>query len=570
MKTRFPMRALFLVAAIAAAAGATAQPGETASRARTAEPMRSIDGLGTISFPTSTRSAAAQTAFLRGALLLHLFEYPDAAKAFRQAQQLDPDFAMAYWGEAMAYNHGIWNELDEDAGRAALARLGATPAARAAKAPTAREKAYLAGVEILYSGKDTKVVRDAQYDEAMERLAKAWPEDNNAQLFHALALMGRSEGVRDVPAYLRAGAIAERIFHLNPQDPGAAHYWIHAMDDPAHAAGALVPARALSKISPDAGHAQHMTSHIFMALGMWDDVEKANEMAVHVVNVQARAGGRPPAACGHYAQWLEYAYYQQGRFRDADRMFRVCQQSVAPAMAWANDHAAQLAERGSTPAMAGHMLHASLIQMRAIAVVESGDGNGFAARTVVDTTGMGPGAGWNDFIDGYGAIERNDLAAAQASLAAVSTLHAAAQSANAAQAASYLGILEDDLGGMLAIKQGKLDSGVETIRGAARNYAALPFDFGPPVPIKPPHELLGEQLLAQGKAAEARTAFESALKSAPLRAQSLLGRARAESASGDSAAATATYRQLLDIWHSADVDLPELAEAKEFVAVHSN
>jgi hypothetical protein len=103
---------------------------------------------------------------------------------------------------------------------------------------------------------------------------------------------------------------------------------------------------------------------------------------------------------------------------------------------------------------------------------------------------------------------------------------------------------------------------------AARSYEALPFDFGPPVPIKPPHELLGEQLLVQGKAADARMAFETALKSAPLRTQSLLGRARAESASGDSAAATATYRQLLDIWHAADADLPELAEAKGFVVAH--
>src|SRR3546814_14465964 len=109
----------------------------------------------------------------------------------------------------------------------------------------------------MYLGDGNKPARVAGDGEAMDRLAKAWPHDNNAQLFHALALMGRSEGVRDIPAYLRAGAISERIFQLNPQDPGAAHYWIHAMDDPAHAAGALEPARALSKISPAAGHAQH-------------------------------------------------------------------------------------------------------------------------------------------------------------------------------------------------------------------------------------------------------------------------------------------------------------------------
>jgi tetratricopeptide (TPR) repeat protein len=540
----------------------------TGAQAREAAPMRTIAGLGSISFPTSTRSTAAQTAFLRGALLLHLFEYPDAAKAFREAQHLDPGFAMAYWGEAMTYNHGIWNQLDADAGRAALDRLGPAPAARAAKAPTPREKAYLAAVEILYSRHGTKPERDAQYDQAMERLAEAWPHDNNAQLFHALALMGRSEGVRDVPAYLRAGAIAERVFRLNPQDPGAAHYWIHAMDDPAHAAGALEPAHALSKIAPDAAHAQHMTSHIFMALGLWDDVAKANEVAMRVVNAQASAAGRPLAECGHYMEWLEYAYYQQGRFRDAGHALQACQQSIKPSIAWANAHSGQLAERRSTPTMFGKMLNESLLQMRAIAVVESGDGNGPAAHTVVDTTGMGSDAGWNDFIDGYAAIERHDLSSARKSLDALSALHSASEASGDTQTISYLAILEDDLGGMLAIGEDEPQAGVDPIRRAARRYETLAFDFGPPVPIKPPHELLGEQLLKQGKATEARTAFETALKSAPRRTRSLLGRARAESAGGDTAAATATYKELVTIWHGADADLPELAEAKEFVAAH--
>ncbi|THD07276.1 hypothetical protein B1991_10200 [Rhodanobacter lindaniclasticus] len=540
----------------------------TGAQARDTAPMQTIAGLGSISFPTSTRSTAAQAAFLRGALLLHLFEYPDAAKAFREARQLDPGFAMAYWGEAMTYNHGIWNQLDADAGRAALDRLGPTPAARAAMAPTPREKAWLAAVEILYSGHGTKPERDAQYDQAMERLARAWPHDNNAQLFHALALMGRSEGVRDVPAYLRAGVIAERIFRMNPHDPGAAHYWIHAMDDPAHAAGALEPARALSKIAPDAAHAQHMTSHIFMALGLWDDVAKANEVAMRVVNAQAKAAGRPLAECGHYMEWLEYAYYQQGRFRDAEKALQACRQSIEPSTAWANAHADRLATMQSTPAKFAHMLNESLLQMRAIAVVESGDGNGPAAHTVVNTNGMGPDAGWNDFVDGYAAIERHDLPAAQKSLAALSARHTGSETSDDTQTSSYLAILRDDLGGMLAIGEGKPQAGVDAIRRAARRYETLAFDFGPPVPIKPPHELLGEQLLKQGNTTDARTAFGTALKNAPRRTRSLLGRARAESAGGDVAAATATYKELVTIWHGADADLPELAEAKEYVAAH--
>ena len=137
---------------------------------------------------------------------------------------------------------------------------------------------------------------------------KAYPNDAEAQLFYSLALLGTCEGVRDVATYLKAAEIAKAVFVRNPQHPGAAHYWIHGMDDPQHAAGALEAARALSQIAPDAGHAQHMCSHIFMALGMWDDVVRANLAAMSVVNRQKAAAGKPPRRCGHYNYWLEYGY----------------------------------------------------------------------------------------------------------------------------------------------------------------------------------------------------------------------------------------------------------------------
>ena len=115
--------------------------------------------LGVIAFPNSGNQAA-QAPFLRGVKLLHSFEFDDAAAAFRQAQQADSGFALAYWGEAMTYNHGIWNEQDLDKARAVLARLGATPADRQAKAATPREQAWLASAEILY-GDGPKAKRDA-------------------------------------------------------------------------------------------------------------------------------------------------------------------------------------------------------------------------------------------------------------------------------------------------------------------------------------------------------------------------------------------------------------------------
>lgn len=288
-----------------------------------------IPGLGTATFPTSTHSAAAQSDFIRGLLLLHLFEYPDAAKSFVAAEKADPEFVMAYWGESMTFNHGVWNEVDVSAGRAALAKFGATPEERSRRVADPRQGTYLSAVEILYSGRADKRERDAQYARAMEQLSAAYPKDDEAQLFYALALLGKSEGVRDVLTYLKAAEIAKAVFSRNPDHPGAAHYWIHGMDDPQHAAGALEAARALSKIAPDAGHAQHMCSHIFMALGMWDEVVQANVAAMSVVNRQRAAAGKPPGHCGHYNYWLEYGYLEQGRIGEAEKVVAGCRTEAA-------------------------------------------------------------------------------------------------------------------------------------------------------------------------------------------------------------------------------------------------
>jgi len=523
---------------------------------------QTIAGLGTATFPTSAKSDAAQSAFMRGLLLLHLFEYPTAAKAFEQAQKLQPDFAMAYWGEAMTYNHGIWNQLDAGAGRAALARLAATPAARAAKAPTAREKAYLAAVEILYSGKGTKKQRDARYCDAMQKLAAAYPGDNDAQLFYSLALMARNEGVRNEADYLQAAAIAEKSFRVNPDNPGAAHYWIHGMDDPVHASGALEAARALSKIAPDAGHAQHMTSHIFIALGMWDELVAANINANRVVDAQARAAGKPVVACGHYSEWLEYGYFQQGRYRDAQRTLDACARTLGPAIEWGKQHAQTLHAEHVSPEQVAKHLRSSLATMRGTALIESRDWNGVAAKLEVDVSDLGAQAAWNDFAIGFAAIERGDIAQAQHVAEDLRTWREKTTvSESDPQLPGYLAVMDDDLRGITLIRQRHVDDGLAAIRAAAQRYDSMAFDFGPPVPFKPPHELLGEQLLRAGKPAQAIIAFEAALKTAPNRSLSLLGLARAQAAAHDAAAA-ATYRKLLANWHAADADVPDMAQVK--------
>jgi tetratricopeptide (TPR) repeat protein len=261
--------------------------------------------LGSADFP-ATCSEAALRHFRHGVLYLHSFEYADAAGAFRRARQTDSSCAMAVWGEAMSFNHPIWNEQNLEAGREALARLGRSREERLARAPTSRERMYLESVEVLYGG-GGKQRRDTLYALAMERLAAAYPQDLEAKAFLALAILGLSQGVRSVPAYMRAAAIAEEVFRANPDHPGAAHYIIHAFDDPVHAPLGLPAARAYSRIAPDAAHAQHMTTHIFLAVGMWDEVVSQNEIAADLT----------AWVPGHYTEWLHYGLLQQGRYREA-------------------------------------------------------------------------------------------------------------------------------------------------------------------------------------------------------------------------------------------------------------
>src|SRR5436190_9739749 len=272
--------------------------------------------------------AAAQADFLQALAQLHNFEYDDAAEHFRKVQQLAPDFILGYWGEAMTRNHPLWPEMpDVRAARAILNRLGSTPEARLAKAHTDREKLYLQSVEVLF-GEGTKIERDRRYESVLGELHRKFPDDVDATCFYALSILGTTELQRDFATYMRAAALLEEVFPQHPRHPGVVHYLIHSYDDPVHAPLGLRAARIYSQIAPEAGHAQHMTSHIFLALGMWDAEVKANETAVALGNRLRQKAGRPPGRCGHYNEWLEYGYMQQGRIADARRVLEGCRQVV--------------------------------------------------------------------------------------------------------------------------------------------------------------------------------------------------------------------------------------------------
>lgn len=272
-------------------------------------------GLGTVVFPNSG-NAAAQQPFLTGIALLHSFEYERAADALRDAQRADPGFALAYWAEALTFSHVLWGMEDLAASRAVLERLGANEAARLAKAGTSRERSFGAAIETFYR-EGTLAERIMAYADAMRAHAAAAPDDQEAAAFASHALLMAS--LRGDPARRRelageAIGFAQRVATANPEHPGATHYLIHLYDTPGMAAQGLEFARAYDSIAPDAEHALHMPSHIYLQLGLWDDVVNSNERAWAASRAESHDAGELD---WHAFTWLQYGYLQQGRYRAA-------------------------------------------------------------------------------------------------------------------------------------------------------------------------------------------------------------------------------------------------------------
>ncbi len=492
-------------------------------------------GVGKVSFANSG-SPAAQQPFLHGLALMHSFEYPSAAEDFRKAEAIDPSFAMAYWGEAMSFNHPVWNQQNRAAALAILNKLGPTPGARLAKAPTQREKDYLATLDILY-GDGPKKDRDQRYADAMAKLHEKYPDDVDAAAFYALALLGSQEGVRNERVYMQAAGILMPLFYKYPHHPGVAHYLIHSCDDPIHAPLALPAARAYSQIAPNAAHAQHMTSHIFLALGMWDDVVRANEAATRVVNQQRAFSAKTSSHCGHYNYWLEYGYLETGRIDKAKQVLAGCRAEASEAGMAAR-------ARGVADPDGASLL--SYIAMQSRFLVDTGQWTGNFAQESVDI-GNAPIAKFDDSYErAFAAAETGDLDHARQYLATMDSVlpslpevfdqDGAAPDDPNRQVPS---VERQQVQTLLLADEGKMDEAITMAKKAAEAESNLPYAFGPPLPIKPSYELLAELLLKQNHPRDAMEAARLALLRAPNRTQSLALLARASAASNASTSADA-------------------------------
>src|SRR5499425_2967355 len=236
--------------------------------------------LGRVVFKTSC-SPEAQKQFERALAMLHSFFFPETIKTFSAIPETDPTCAIAYWGIAISQRP---NPLVPPFDAATLKRgLDAIEKGEAIGAKTERERDWLAALKEFYKDYDTvdQDTRTRNYEKAMERLASKSPDDVEAKIFHALAL-NETFDHKSMEPLLKAIAILEPIDKKYPDHPGVTHYLIHSYDFPALAPRGVPAANKYAKIAPSAPHAQHMPSHIYSMVGMWEQSITANQRSIAV------------------------------------------------------------------------------------------------------------------------------------------------------------------------------------------------------------------------------------------------------------------------------------------------
>jgi tetratricopeptide (TPR) repeat protein len=551
-----------------------------------------FESVGTIDFPTSD-SGEAQQHFLRGVAILHSFGWKQAIAEFHAAEAIDPNFAMAYWGESLAYNHPLFSQMDPTQPRAALARLAATPEERLAKAPTDREKGFLSAVEVLWGAGD-HAQRRIGYMQAMQHLYSVYPDDVEVALFYALSMLSAAQEDTGAPArpamamsmpmpaasgtqgatpmpmphdqapheamahdmpmppagampaeplsvdgqrerlMIRAGAITLGIFAKHPNHPGAAHYTIHAFDDPIHAPLALEAAYRYAEIAPAVSHAIHMPTHIFIQHGLWDLVADQNQRAYDAARDLWEPGDDMGDAI-HALDWGQYGALQAGDYPAARRW-------IDRIASMANE-GSFLGKSGTGPAGSPRAV-SSLDLLRARYTVETQE---WEIRPV--SAESSPDAILASALSAYHLHDQDALRQADAAMAG-------------AKGGVAL-IVKSEVDALMHAGMGHAEMVMASMDEAQREVDALPPPNGAASPVKPVHELYGELLMDLGRPDLATAKFKRSLELMPNRARSLLGFGRAYVALGNPMGGADAYEKLAEMWAGHET-LPEIPEVRMF------
>jgi len=488
----------------------------------------SAEEVGSVHFLTSC-SKTVELSFDRAVALLHSFQYEQARQAFSEISTQDPSCAMAQWGVAMSHYHGLWDNGDTPAGRLALKKAAEIAAANAATA--AREKSYIEALAEIYAedGKDT-AAHSRAFEKKMGEVQAAYPDDNEAAIFHALTLsITAPKTDKTFANQRRCGEILEPIFKKQPHHPGVAHYIIHCYDNPVLAERGLPAARMYAKIAPASAHANHMPSHLFTRVGSWDESIRSN-----MKSAQLAAAAEPVSQNGeardqrlHAMDYLEYAYLQTGRVKQVK---------------------AVLDEMNALPPLPGLTLTGdyALAAIPARAAIELG--NWEQAGTLKVREGAVPWAEaitWAAIGEGSARSGKLDRAAkAEQTLAALRDVTA---KQNNVYWANQIEVQRREVAAWIAEKGGKSSEAIATMRSAAELEESMDKHAVTPGAITPAREMLAELLLLENHPQESLAEYEAVLKVAPNRFAALYGAGNAAESSGNATVAKQYLHKLDEI-----------------------
>jgi len=477
--------------------------------------------LGEVTFEV-TGSIEALPYFQEGLLLLHSFEFEDAAVKFVKAQEVDSNFVMAYWGEAMSYNHPLWKERYAEEGKAALEKLAPTKQERLEMAKAPIELDLLTAVEILYAEGDKKE-QDIAYKNYMEQLHQKYPDHHEISAFYALSLLGSSKNRSEDDNYELGAKVVQSIINENPNHPGALHYLIHSYDDPDHASLALDAANRYAQVAPDAEHALHMPSHIFVALGMWDEVINSNIASYEASVNRMQEKDLDNDARGYHAfKWLMYGYLQKGDTAKAKKMVSEMKQYCE--------------EKPSSKARSHY------IMMKADYLTETDDWkNPWATDTVSLEKLNLLTKGVQVFTQGMYGYKNEDKKMLNTAIEKLYSMQSKAESKMimgnpkmCSGVSRYLQpptinevnsikVLHYELRASMALLDKDDKAAEKWMLKAIETEETTTFSFGPPNIVKPSYELYGEWLVSENRKEEAKKQFAKVLERAPKRRISLKG-----------------------------------------------
>jgi tetratricopeptide (TPR) repeat protein len=499
---------------------------------------------GTVHFPVSCRPGV-QEQFERAVAMLHSFFYPETVKAFEAIIAADPDCAMAYWGLAISQRP---NPLVPPWAAENLKRGVDAVQKGKALAKTERERDWLTALEQAYAGYDSvpTTARSERYEAAMERLARKYPDDKEAAIFYALALLEAVDHRDKTYArQIKAGAIMEPIDRAQPNHPGLAHYIVHAYDFEPLAARGVSAADKYARVAPAAPHAQHMPSHIYSMLGRWEDSIRSNHAAVKASREYAARNfpGTTFSQEPHAQDFTAYAYLQLGQNREAKRVI---------------DELAAITKfsGGRTYGRdTGQVAPAARYVLERAAWSE-------ALTLPVRTDAYAYAQAIPRFVRAVGAAKLSKLDMAKEEIAQLQALSKAAENSYWSEQVHVLVLAAS---GWQARADGLNDEALKLMRAAADLEDSTEKHVSMENRLYPMREMLGDMLFEIGQPALALQAYDASLHAAPNRLRGFYGAAKAAKAAGDSTKARDYFEKVAALGRSADPDRVEVQEAKAFL-----